>query len=191
MAGWMNAVCEQGPCPARFKIDPQAGSSKTGMTDRVLRIEASARPAIIRPFPAMCAGGGQGLTHMRDHVSRCPAAIEQAKREIKYGCSRTEQPRMSGPLQRRTIIVMYLAAKYAVAPCAIFRGGALFRLCRKGEALARVQLANGLAVKSFQRKAKQDEIDVRINRFAFTPFALQNECAQQFRIAPVGVYRLY
>ena len=85
---------------------------------------------------------------------------------------------------------MHLALHHAAAPGAILGGDR--RAGRRAEAQARAErpVRQRRAGDPLDRDAEQDEVDVRIDRRAVAPFALQDEGAQPVGIVAIGVDRL-
>jgi hypothetical protein len=74
---------------------------------------------------------------------------------------------------------MHFAHHHAIAPGAEFGGGGLLRRGGKGEAGARVHLADRLAFEPFERDSEQDKVDAGVRRGHRVPAILQHKVAQK------------
>ena len=108
----MDAIGEQGPGAAAGEIEPEAGAGKAGVPDGVGTAVLAAGPALIGALPAMGAAGAErGAHEVNDR-----AALEQRPGVVEDGGGGAEQAGMAGALQRRAVLVVYLAREDAAAP---------------------------------------------------------------------------
>ena len=190
MPARVDAVGEQRPRQPAPEVDPQACSGEAGMSDGVPRTGIAARPAVEPRFPSDRPVAGNACADRGKHRCRRPRPVEKPGGKLEDAANGAEKPGMPGAAaQCKTVFVMDFALQHPPPPAAMFSGdrwpGRWPPAQPRRQAL-RIERATRQA---FDRNAEEQEVDVRIDRRAGAPGALQDEGPQAIRIVPIGVDR--
>src|SRR5690606_26316372 len=117
--------------------------------------------------------------------------VEQAGGKAEDALDGAEQAGMAGgSAKRECVLVVDLAAHDATAPAAALGCRRERRVGPEAEAIGQRLLAERPASQPLDGDAKQNEVDVGIDRRAGLPDALEDEGAERRRVLTVGVERL-